>query len=177
MSVARTESDKLHVEVDVDEVTGAPTASSIIKNLFFSWKTNGPACLICDESPQNKILIDYITSHGMETQLIGTTVFYKRYGAFVDIDWGMVILCIDAFDGVGRVFNKLRYFRDERPHIPLILTSANFKSDDVTQERLAICDLSMKLPLDPAQLDNLFEAAGLNNVAWSKRSLEYMIGC
>jgi hypothetical protein len=161
-------------DLEVDSLSmNEPEPKDLRSYEFFTfWKKNGPACLITSNPFKNKVLFDFITSHGMEATPVGPMIFDRCYGKFVDIDWGMLVLCIDDFDGLGQIFNKLRYFRDKRPHVPVILTSFGFRSHDLTEERLAICDLSLKFPVDLAALDDVFEAMWHNNRAWVQRVAE-----
>jgi hypothetical protein len=133
----------LHLDDDPVEVNFPSNRSQRLSNFFAAWKKNGPAALISRNPFKNKVLLDYMVSHGMEATPVEAMIFDRCYGKFVAMDWGLLVLCIDDFDGLGPVFNKIRYFRDERPHIPVVLTSFAFKSNDHTQERLAICDLSL----------------------------------
>jgi len=140
-----------------------------IEGLFDVWEKNGPASLVYSDSKKNKAVGDFIANNGMEVTPVVPAFFNRCYGRFVDIDWGVVVLCLDDFDGVGPIYNKLRYFRDERPHTPVILSSSAFKSHDLSQERLSICDLSIRLPLEPGSEESLFQAAGQNNMIWMER--------
>lgn len=108
-------------------------------------------------------------SNSMEVTPVAPSIFNRCYGRFVDVEWGLVVLCLDDFDGLGPIYNKLRYFRDERPHVPVILTSFDFKYHDLSQERLSICDLSIRLPIETDSEEALFRAAGQNNMIWMKR--------
>lgn len=143
--------------------------ASKIEGLFDVWKKNGPASLVYSDSIKSQAIADFMASIGMEVTPVAPAFFNRCYGRFVDIQWGVVVLCLDDFDGVGRIYNKLRYFRDERPHIPVILTSSDFKSHDLSLERLSICDLSIRLPLEPRSEESLFQAAGQNNMIWIER--------
>jgi len=142
---------------------------SKIEGLFDVWKENGPAGLVYSNAVKGEAIGDFMAVNGMEVTPVVPAFFNRCYGRFVDIDWGVVVLCLDDFDGVGPIYNKLRYFRDERPHIPVVLTSSDFKSHDLSQERLSICDLSIRLPLEPGSLESLFQTAGQNNMVWKER--------
>jgi hypothetical protein len=39
----------------------------------------------------------------------------------------------------------------------------------LSQERLSICDLSIRLPLETGREETLFQAAGQNNMMWMER--------
>ncbi len=138
-------------------------------NYFSVWKMKGPICLVGNSHVANKDILDYTSLKGIDHLCVESNVFGNNYKKFVEIDSSIIILCIDAFNGIGTIFNKLRYYRDERPEVPIILTSAFFKEDDFSQERLPICDISLKLPLEYCSLDRAFEAAGQNNQVWLDR--------
>jgi len=142
---------------------------SKIGELFDVWKKNGAASLVSSNPIKSKTICDFLTLNGMEVTPVVPAIFNLCYGRFVDVDWGLVVLCLDDFGGLGPIYNKLRYFRDERPYVPVILTSFDFKSHDLSQERLSICDLSIRLPLETGREETLFQAAGQNNMMWMER--------
>jgi hypothetical protein len=142
---------------------------SDIQSYFSCWKEKGPACVIANNPFILKKIFDYVIQHEMETLPIGSDLFEKFFSKFVDINCGMLVICIDDFDGLGRIFHKLRSFRDERPNVPLLVSSAKFRSDDLSQERLAVCDVSIRLPLGSDDIESTFAATWTNNKAWEKR--------
>jgi hypothetical protein len=141
----------------------------VVSKYFSTWAQSGPFCLISSDPVLHKGLTDYMVWHGMDGTPCSPEVFSKAYARFVDLKPGLVVLCVDDFDGIGEVYNKLRYFRDERPNVPILLTSVNFKLNDLSVERLPICDTSIKMPLDTALLDECFMAVWSNNECWANR--------
>lgn len=85
---------------------------------------------------------------------------------------GAVVIDLDSFDGVGALFARLRRLRDTHFDIPVLLVSAGMRSDDLTTERLAIGDVSLRAPVSRAmQLAGLIQAVE-NNRLWQARLVE-----
>lgn len=143
-----------------------------LSSYFDIWKRLGAACLVSSNPFKNKQLSDYISSHEMETLPVGPMVFDKCYSQIVYRNWGMIIICIDDFEGISPIFSKVRHLRDVRSNVPILLTSFAFKSHDLTEERLAVCDASIRFPLDEASLPEIFVAAWENNHKWRTRVSE-----
>lgn len=161
------ESELVAVAYQSAEIEGFDVGK--IEELFEVWKRNGAASLVASNPIKSDRLCDFMISNGMEVTPVAPAIFNRCYGRFVDAEWGVVVLCLDDFDGLGPIYNKLRYFRDERPHVPVILTSFDFKYHDLSQERLSICDLSIRLPIETGSEEALFLAAGQNNMSWMRR--------
>lgn len=151
------------------EASSAMTAVPDIAACFASWKEKGAVSLVSSNPFKNKILYDYVSTYQMEAMPVGAMIFDRCYSRFIDMEWGLVIICLDDFNGVGPIFNKLRYLRNHFPEIPIILTSFGFKSHDLSEERLQICDASIRFPIDIKSLDEIFLAAWRNNAAWRVR--------
>jgi hypothetical protein len=122
---------------------------------------------------KNKLLYEYLAERKMEATPVGAMVFDRCYSRFVEMDWGLIVICLDDFDGVGPIFNKLRYLRNNRSEVPLILTSFGFSSHDMTEERLQICDASIRFPIIDSCLDGIFLKVWQNNLAWRRRLVEF----
>jgi hypothetical protein len=134
-----------------------------------AWKDQGAAALISNKYNNHEMLSEYFVKSGMTATSVAPLVFERCFNKFIDLNWGIVVVCIDDFNGIGPIFDKLRYFRNERPHVPVIITSCCFSSHDVSCDRLAVCDSSLRIPLDASSLDAFIEVTGQNNRAWCRR--------
>jgi len=83
--------------------------------------------------------------------------------------WSLMIVEIDGFGGVFNVLDKLLSLRQERPGLPVILASRRLREHDLSSERLPICDVSIALPTDAAELHVAVLRANVNNFAWQMR--------
>lgn len=83
--------------------------------------------------------------------------------------WSLMIVEIDGFGGIFGVFDKLLSLRQERPGLPVILASKRLREHDLSTERLPICDVSVALPTDAAELHLALLRANVNNFAWQMR--------
>lgn len=87
----------------------------------------------------------------------------------------LVLVNFDDFSGDSIVIDLLRRLRVRLPNLPVILLSRYFRADDLSQERLAIADVSLVAPVtDFARIGAALDAAVANNVAWRKRRRSLM---
>jgi hypothetical protein len=137
-----------------------------------AWKYKWPICFVSNNPLDAVLVFDYVRAHDGEVLPLGANFFKKFYDQLLDVTIGGLILSIDDFDGISPIFGKLRDFRTYRPSVPVILVSRNFKSDDLSLERLAICDVSVKLPLSSDKIEKYLSTASINNKEWVKRLVE-----
>lgn len=79
---------------------------------------------------------------------------------------------VDYVGGPGVVVPSLLKFRVRQPHVPILLLSRDFGGDDLTTERLSICDVSLRLPVDEERFMDSVQVASKNIIEWKKRLSE-----
>lgn len=131
-----------------------------------------PIYFVSNDPLDGSLLFEYVRTNGREIVPLGASLFRKFYSEILAIRLGALVICIDDFGGIAPIYGRLRDIRDFRPKLPVIIMSKIFKSDDLTQERLAICDISIKLPLSPENFEQYFSKAIINNRAWANRLAE-----
>lgn len=86
----------------------------------------------------------------------------------------LVFVDVDSLGGPTQVVDRLLLFRQDLPHVTIVLLSSEFSSDDFSVDRLAICDCSIRCDQSLSNLEIALEQAFLNNSVWlarqSKRS-------
>ena len=88
----------------------------------------------------------------------------------------LVLVNFDDFSRESILFDLLRRLRTRSPNLPVILLSRSFRADDLSQERLAIADISLVAPIaDISLIGPALLAATANNVAWRKRRRGLML--
>ncbi len=91
-------------------------------------------------------------------------------------EFSLVLVNFDDFSGESLAINLLRRLRTRSPNLPVILLSRYFRADDLSQERLAIADVSLVAPVtDFARTGTALAAAAANNAAWRKRRRSLML--
>jgi len=82
----------------------------------------------------------------------------------------LVVVNFDDFSGESVVIDLLRRLRSRSPNLPVVLLSRTFRANDLSQERLAIADISLVAPIrDITSIRPAFEIAAVNNAAWRER--------
>jgi len=88
----------------------------------------------------------------------------------------LVFVNFDDFSGESVVIDLLRRLRSRSPNLPVVLLSKSFRTDDLSQERLAITDISLVAPIrDISLIGPALETAAVNNAAWRKRRRGLML--
>lgn len=80
-----------------------------------------------------------------------------------------VVMDIEALGGIASAYTAIRRFRDRNPDVPVILMSSEFAADDLGTDRLALGDVSLRVPFTFAALDLALREAPINNAAWQNR--------
>ncbi len=161
-------------DILIQEHSAAPDQScsslKVVSKYFETWRKAGSFCTISSKPYLLQRVTDYMVSHGMVGSACRPETFSGAYSQFVDLNPAFVVLSLDDFGGIGKVYNKIRYFRDERPDVPFILASSDFKAHDLSDERLPVCDISLKMPFDSTtSLEHCFMAVWDNNERWVNR--------
>lgn len=83
--------------------------------------------------------------------------------------WSLVAVEIDSFGGICEVVDDLLECRSAVPDVPVILISEAFSRNDFSEDRLPICDASLRKSNARAMLVNAIKAAKSNNFSWRRR--------
>ena len=81
-------------------------------------------------------------------RLVATTGTVHNLGSISGMQsaFGIVIVDFDSFADTEQGVDELMAFRATSGHIPLMLCSARVKGDDLTSERSAVCDATLRSP-------------------------------
>ena len=88
---------------------------------------------------------------------------------------GCLIVDIDTFDDLVRAIDVLVQLREQRPNLMVILLSEQVRRDDFSLERLPLCDVTLRYPLEPADLAFALEEAAVNNRVWIWRRRSFRL--
>lgn len=114
---------------------------------------------------------DFVQDEGGEILVLDSTAlstFYPIARANPD----HVIIDLEAAGGITSAYPALRAFRDRHPDIPVILLSDEFSTDDFGTDRLALCDVSLRIPFSFASFGFALREAEVNNTVWQQRQIE-----
>jgi hypothetical protein len=129
--------------------------------LSVDFESLGLICIVSQQSETVRRIVELLGAHGaiiaVEKSLSGIQ------------SAGTVFVDIDSLGGITAVISDLRTLRDTSPQMQVILFSADFSEDDLGKTRLAVCDVSLQLPLSFARLNLGLVEAEINNFAWQER--------
>jgi hypothetical protein len=115
-------------------------------------------------------LVDYLDAEQIRWDILGAFAFKKVvFSKPFDVDTGLLIVNIDDFGGLSPLYRKIRVFRNSYADVPVIFTSASFGANDLSLERVYVCDVSLCLPSPGLSVESCFMAAYMNNTVWQQR--------
>ena len=133
-------------------------------------------CLISRTPACELGLPEGLSLEGMPVEQTEDLAAAVRHLASRRSGYRLVLVNFDDFSGESIVFDLLRRLRTRSPNLPVILLSRSFRADDLTQERLAIADVSLVAPIaDTSLIGPALVAAAANNAAWRKRRRGMML--
>jgi hypothetical protein len=80
-----------------------------------------------------------------------------------------MIVDLDSCGSLVQVVDALITLREERPNLIVVALSKQVKRDDFSLERLAMCDVTLRLPATPEALEFALQEAQVNNRVWVMR--------
>jgi len=86
--------------------------------------------------------------------------------------WAAVVVFADGFGGPVECFDLLRLLREDCPGLPLIVVSASFAESDFSAERLPLCDVCLREPVDLAEMTAAWVCAMENSRKWRQFKFE-----
>lgn len=129
----------------------------------------GPCLFICGNLTCGRRLARHFVSRGDEAHLV--TDVDEAFGVLKNRPdaWSLVILDLDSFGGILELSDDLMEFRAEAPEVPVLLLSSGFSQDDLSEERLPMCDASVRSPALSPSIAKGVKAAVENNKSWRLR--------
>ena len=91
-------------------------------------------------------------------------------------EWSVVVVHLDDFGHISVLFDLVRSFRLRCPGVPVVLASRKFSKDDLTLERLPLCDASLSVPSTIQSIRAALDAAIENNDVWHERNYSFRGG-
>lgn len=82
---------------------------------------------------------------------------------------GYILIDVDSYGLIDDIISQLVDLRVRMPLLRVILLSRGFARDDFSTERLAVCDVSLRLPVSIVRLELAFVCADENNRLWQNR--------
>lgn len=130
---------------------------------------DGPCLVICANLTCGRRLARHFTSQGEEAHLV--TDVDEAFGVLKGRPetWSMAILDLDSFGGILELSDDLMDLRVEAPEVPVLLLSSGFSQDDLSEERLPMCDASIRSPAPSRSIAQGAKAAMENNKSWRLR--------
>lgn len=160
-------------DIDREDVTSASVDEhEDLVSVLDAWRDMGDFCIVTSNPFKNKDIYDYIAEKDIQVAFYSDALFLNYFADFMVSQWSAVFICVDDFTSLSSIFNKLRMIRSIVPEVSLIIASQEFGKSDFSTERLPICDVSVKLPLDEQELDDIMICARRNNIAWNIRLKE-----
>ena len=143
--------------------------------LWAETETKMNAASLCDKRvllvgfpPEQRAAIrDMLSAIGVRMVAVMGTV--QTLGSIAELDsaFALVIVNFDGFADTEDGVDALLAFRSTSRRSAVVLCSSSVKDDDLSNERAAICDATLRLPGTPARVRGALLAALENRMACS----------
>jgi hypothetical protein len=108
-----------------------------------------------------------MSENGIKVTAEPTIAMAVERGALKNADW--IALDIDSLGGIVRIYDAMRGLRDAFPDTPVILLSREFGRNDYGVHRLALGDVSLRVPFTVNAFEIGLLQAQVNNKDWQRR--------
>lgn len=85
-----------------------------------------------------------------------------------------VAIDLDSMGGAIKMVGPLVSLRKNLPHLQVMALSSEFSADNLGSDRLAACDVCLRLPLSYERLESSFIWMYSNNLTWRNRVYDMM---
>ncbi|MBZ4022394.1 hypothetical protein CKO11_07980 [Rhodobacter sp. TJ_12] len=114
--------------------------------------------------------VEWISEHGLPFRRIAalhptSPIWSAPHGALLIVD-------LDTLGGVATMAESLMRLREGRPDISIVLMSEEVAGHDFGLERLALADITLRLPCAFASFEFALAEAPINNAIWQERMAE-----
>jgi hypothetical protein len=132
-----------------------------------------PRATIVSRNPGRlRALTDAMRHKDMALDQVNPDIFLKSYEQFIQNQRTILVVVLDDCAGSSDIISNLLNFRADFPATQVILVSAEIATDDLTCERLPLCDISLKWPLSEHRIAESLEKSIYNNVMWQDRLVQ-----
>jgi hypothetical protein len=132
-----------------------------------------PRATIVSRNPGRlRALTDAMRHKDMALDQLNPDIFLKSYDQFIQDQRDILVVVLDDCAGSSDIISNLLNFRGDFPATQVILVSAEIATDDLTCERLPLCDISLKWPLSEQRIAEALEKSCKNNVMWQDRLMD-----
>lgn len=90
---------------------------------------------------------------------------FTNEAEFISEFFDVVIFNHEAFEDTEAAVDEYILFRRKFPDISVIIVSRDVRNDDLSSERSAICDATLRYPFTPERLSGALKAATENRTA------------
>lgn len=114
------------------------------------------------DSSNSRIAND-LTQEGFEVHLVSDSDTLFDCVSAKPSDWQLLMVDLDGYDDSDEAIDDLLAFRAESPETVVILLSSDVGRDDLSLERIAVADATIRKPISRSRLLNGIEAARDNS--------------
>lgn len=125
----------------------------------------------------------YLVVTGRRPRLAGVLAWIREQADLVhvvaDLDqaanlvhagrYSCAVIDADSLGDLAHVVGAVVSLRDQRPNLPVILVTAGVRRDNYELERLPLCDVTLRHPVDPETFAFAVQEAQVNNRVWIAR--------
>ena len=112
----------------------------------------GRICVMGFDKSDSDTMIAYLESAALSPNAFSAGIHEILDIAAIHETVSMLVVNGDAFGDLFSAVDALKSFREIRPHMSVVLVSSKVASDDLSADRKAICDATLRAPVTMARL-------------------------
>ena len=122
----------------------------------------GRICIMGFDAAQGNSIIEYLQRVAMSPSAFSASISDILEIATTHETVSMLVVNGDAFGELPDTVDALKSLREIQPHMSIVLVSSKVANDDLSDERKAICDATLSVPVTKARLDVAIRATLVN---------------
>ncbi len=127
------------------------------------------ALFVGDDLNAFSSLLSFLGSKHWQISICRHAKFERRISTDPPLSVHLLVYCLNECEDLDTSVARLMQMRVDFPCTSIIVASTQFSGNDMSADRLAICDGSLKLPLAESDLFGALVSSLANNRVWQQR--------
>lgn len=152
------------------EATGKLKIIRAYRKMFDGPSSLQQPALVCSKSvSKSGLIVEWLRSMGLDVYFGPNFQDILETAKTSGMEFSILYVDIESQNGIEAVIDDLIAFRNGFPAVPAVIISPLSNYNDLSPERLPICDISMRSIYHMSQLERVTNTAIENNTLWQKR--------
>jgi len=125
--------------------------------------------VVSDDLCDVDTLVDSLPGRYWAAERVDILSFVDHEHSLMGRNWDLLVISMESINGLYEFVEALMSFRSLHPGVPVLLVSVYLDADDYSLDRIEVCDVSVKAPVNEGDALGHLARAFENNVEWVRR--------